>query len=93
MTNMVSLQLKITRTKNTKIICTNYGRNEHTIDTCYRNQGFPPRYKFHNSKNDVINNIDDINETGNDLNQQSALGTQDVRLSPQQYQGLMYVIQ
>lgn len=35
-----------------KKICTYYGINGHTIDTCYRKHGFPPHY----GKNPVVDN-------------------------------------
>ncbi len=30
-------------------VCTYYGKQNHTVDTCYRKHGFPPGFKFRNS--------------------------------------------
>jgi len=35
-------------TQNTSKVCNNCGKAGHTIDTCYRKQGFPPQFKFKN---------------------------------------------
>jgi len=91
---MVFLQIKITIIQNKKKnICTHCERNGRTIDGCYRKHEFNPIYKYHSRKNNVINNIDAINETSNDSTKQSAIETQDVQLSKQQYQVLMSLIQ
>jgi len=38
-------------------LCTRYGRNGHSIETCYKKHGYPPGYKFYSGKTNQVNNV------------------------------------
>lgn len=70
-------------------ICTNCGKNVHTIEVCYQKHGFPPHF----GKGPMIKNIvanDDVNEVNTHIspvNNGSSTITQD------QYDKLVHLLQ
>jgi len=72
-----------------KKVCVHCGRTGHTIDVCYRKHEFPPGYKFSNSRANAVKTVDAQQENGQDSTGQE----QDFRLTQQQYQALMSLLQ
>jgi len=74
-----------------KRICSHCGRNGHTIDACYRKHGFPPGHKLYNGKSNAVKTTDVKQETVSKGDCSST--DQEMRLTPQQYQNLMALLQ
>ncbi|WVZ05164.1 hypothetical protein V8G54_018510 [Vigna mungo] len=74
--------------KNTtgKKVCSHCGKTGHTIELCYRKHEFPPGYKLYNGKSFMTTNQDAKNDGLADANDR------EVRLTQQQYQALMSLI-
>jgi len=73
----------------TKKICVHCGKNGHTIDVYYKKHGFPPGFKFSNSKANSIK----MKEVQQEGNQDTGHQEQDFRLISQKYQALMSLLQ
>ena len=56
---------------------------------CYKKHGYPPGYKFGNSK--IVNNIVEGKVTSDQMQRQESHDL--VRFSPEQYQALLALIQ
>lgn len=75
-------------------VCTYCGKNGHTIETCYRKNGFPPGFKFKNGNNPSVN----CDATNDDLDgkNEDAKSIKDLNfatLSQEEYKALISLLQ
>lgn len=74
-----------------KKACTNYGRNRHTIDTCYKTRGFP----LHYGKNPVVANqscVELNEERGGANDSKSCRGNDNYGFTWDQYNELVHLL-
>lgn len=71
-------------------VCTNCGKNNHTVDNCYHIHGFPPGYKSRNRANAVC--TDDTDETEINARTYPIQGS-NVTLTQEEYQGILSLLQ
>lgn len=78
-------------THGNKKVCTNYGINGHTIDTCYRKHGFPPHF----GKNHIVANqscLESTEEREDIDDSRNCRGNANYGFSKEQYDQLMHLL-
>ncbi|XP_058740904.1 uncharacterized protein LOC131613234 [Vicia villosa] len=74
-------------------VCTHCGMTNHTIDTCFKNHGYPPNWKLDGTINNYITSHDKPDVIPNDDSEANAPVNSGLTFTPEQHKALLALLQ